>query len=570
MRQTSFIAVLLGSAFAGLSVQASAEDGGTHYALNRLDPAPAGDAFFGVPSAEAHGVLAIRAMVFADYQERPLDVTTLNTGSFMSSVVRYQALLHGNVSVALFDRALVGVDFPAVLQSGDGFASGTTSLPAPQTTGTGNVRLSGRGRIWSEPRGLVHVGVGGYVFLPTTGDYASDAGLRGWVHAVANGEALNRLRYAVAVGPEFREDRELLGVNQGSRLTYSAGVAALLGSKREFQVGPEVLGTVSFNAPDARSTNLDVLVGGRYHFLEEFTVGVGAGTALSAGLGSPLVRGMLSFTWSPAIEVAKNAPPIDGDGDRVLDANDACPERAGVATDDPKTNGCPVLALVLDGDSDGVPDAIDACPTTVGIVSAEPKTNGCPLLALLLDGDGDGVPDAIDACATTAGVVTAAPKTNGCPLAVEPDAYGDGVGDEAAACPPEAGADPTKPAEPGCSVSKRLDHAALGIGFEVGTMALTATSDAAIDAVATLLKNHPELVKVEAQFHTDNQVNPRIGKVLSQERAGAVLRALVKRGVPAARLVAKGYGDELPVAGNTRPESPQKNGRVQFLVLEKK
>ena len=207
MRQNSLVTVLLGAAVVAQAPQAFADDAGTQFALPRLDPAAAGDAFFSVPSAETNGRLAIRAMVFADYAHRPLEVTTINTGTLVSSVVRHQVLAHGNVSVALFDRAVIGVDFPAAFQQGDAFAAGGTSLPAPPTTGTANVRLSGRGRIWSESRGLVHVGVGGYLYLPTTGAYASDARLRGWVHAIANGDVGNRIRYAAAVGPELRESR---------------------------------------------------------------------------------------------------------------------------------------------------------------------------------------------------------------------------------------------------------------------------------------------------------------------------------------------------------------------------
>ena len=52
---------------------------------------------------------------------------------------------------------------------------------------------------------------------------------------------------------------------------------------------------------------------------------------------------------------------------------DACPDVAGVATTDPKTNGCPA-----DRDHDGIPDAIDACPDTAGVANADATKNGCP------------------------------------------------------------------------------------------------------------------------------------------------------------------------------------------------
>jgi Thrombospondin type 3 repeat len=64
----------------------------------------------------------------------------------------------------------------------------------------------------------------------------------------------------------------------------------------------------------------------------------------------------------------------DADGDSVLDASDACPKQAGVASNDAEQNGCPVQA---DADGDGVPDARDACPKEPGIKSSDPKTSGC-------------------------------------------------------------------------------------------------------------------------------------------------------------------------------------------------
>lgn len=63
-------------------------------------------------------------------------------------------------------------------------------------------------------------------------------------------------------------------------------------------------------------------------------------------------------------------PPLDSDGDGVVDGADRCPDTpTGVAVD---ANGCP-----LDGDGDGVPDYLDDCPDTPAGAVVDAK--GCHL-----------------------------------------------------------------------------------------------------------------------------------------------------------------------------------------------
>jgi neutral/alkaline ceramidase-like enzyme/hemolysin type calcium-binding protein len=66
-----------------------------------------------------------------------------------------------------------------------------------------------------------------------------------------------------------------------------------------------------------------------------------------------------------------STPPLDSDGDGVLDTDDQCPAEAGP----PSNGGCPITPPPPDdGDGDGVPDAADQCPQTPGPIDGF----GCP------------------------------------------------------------------------------------------------------------------------------------------------------------------------------------------------
>ena len=65
---------------------------------------------------------------------------------------------------------------------------------------------------------------------------------------------------------------------------------------------------------------------------------------------------------------------LQPDGDGILDNVDACPDKPGIKSDDPKTNGCPDP----DRDRDGVLNDVDACPDEPGKADPDPKRSGCP------------------------------------------------------------------------------------------------------------------------------------------------------------------------------------------------
>ncbi len=107
--------------------------------------------------------------------------------------------------------------------------------------------------------------------------------------------------------------------------------------------------------------------------------------------------------------------------------------------------------------------------------------------------------------------------------------------------------------------------AVYGINFDTGKSTITPESAQAIGEIAKLLKADPGL-KIHVVGHTDNTGGVDSNIKLSQERAEAVLQALVRdHGIAAARLRAFGCGLYAPVASNDTEEGRAKNRRVELV-----
>jgi outer membrane protein OmpA-like peptidoglycan-associated protein len=107
------------------------------------------------------------------------------------------------------------------------------------------------------------------------------------------------------------------------------------------------------------------------------------------------------------------------------------------------------------------------------------------------------------------------------------------------------------------------------IFFDFNLATLRNESTTELKNIVAFLKQYPKL-KVEISGHTDSVGTEAYNKNLSQQRANAVRDYIVKNGVPAVRITAKGYGATLPVAANDTEENRQKNRRTEFRILNKK
>ena len=102
------------------------------------------------------------------------------------------------------------------------------------------------------------------------------------------------------------------------------------------------------------------------------------------------------------------------------------------------------------------------------------------------------------------------------------------------------------------------------INFVSGSDQLDADARSVINRLASVILPCTGTGGLDAKIggHTDSTGDPEMNLGLSQRRAIAVRKALIARGVPAASLVAQGYGASLPVATNDTEEGKAANRRT--------
>ena len=308
------------------------------------------------------------------------------------------------------------------------------------------------------------------------------------------------------------------------------------------------------------------------------------------GVGTNHGEILLGAAWkfggsSSAKAEPEPEPEPDADGDEIPDKHDRCPQEAG-----PKPEGCPIG----DKDNDGLLDNVDTCPDEPETINAYKDDDGCP--DTLPDTDGDGITDDKDKCPEQAEDADAFQDEDGCP---DEDNDGDGVVDSADRCPNQAGVVENRgcpdtdrdsdgvvdridncPDEPGTAENagckkkqlvtitqtniKILDK----VFFRTGRAVIQRKSHKLLDNVARVLIAHGEIKKVSVEGHTDDKGKDDKNKTLSQKRAEAVVAYLVKKGVPAERLEAIGFGEEKPIADNKTRKGRADNRRVEFNIVD--
>lgn len=107
------------------------------------------------------------------------------------------------------------------------------------------------------------------------------------------------------------------------------------------------------------------------------------------------------------------------------------------------------------------------------------------------------------------------------------------------------------------------------IFFDTDSTEIKTMSNQILDEVAEVMTSNPFLDLVEIQGHTDIRGGAKYNRELSQKRAEEVKTYLTSKGVESSRLMAKGYGSDVPLASNDTKEGMSQNRRVEFHIVRR-
>ena len=102
--------------------------------------------------------------------------------------------------------------------------------------------------------------------------------------------------------------------------------------------------------------------------------------------------------------------------------------------------------------------------------------------------------------------------------------------------------------------------------FDTGESGISSRGQVYIERLSKILKEKAK-GNVSVDGHTDNVGDSQLNQKLSEARAQSVKTALVKSGISAGRISAKGHGFSQPIAENKTEDGRQLNRRTDILVV---
>lgn len=504
--------------------------------------------------------LALSLGLWLGYAKNPLVVYRRQDDARVGGLV--EGRFGGSLVAALglFGFAEVGLEVPLVLaQSRPSTIPGIAgSLPTLSGFGLGGPRVVPKLQLLRQGDHAIDLALATSFVLPSPGDggyFAQD----GFVFepSVALGRTFGALRIGAELGGRVRQPKSIADLVVDHELFGALGLGyAIDAGGRTLELQASLAAATSAPDPFDRPSYVELLGGATYELAGPVLTFLAVGAGLDRGVGSPDWRGLagLRLTFERDAPASTPAPVVafdpDRDDDGQLDWDDRCIDVKGPI----ENHGCPDA----DRDGDTIADRLDRCPDEPEDRDGFEDGDGCRDL----DDDGDTIADANDRCPRVIGVR----ENGGCP---DVDRDGDRIADRHDNCPDQTGDWTNR----GCAKKQLVVISSTKLDildkvyFDTGKATIQPRSFALLDDVARVITSHPELARIEVEGHTDDQGNDASNLKLSDRRASAVKDYLVKKGVAAERLGAKGWGETRPIATNRTPDGRAENRRVEFRIV---
>ncbi len=465
--------------------------------------------------------------LWLSYAQNPL-VRAAND-RVVEHIVRNQVALDLTASYAFATWFELGMHVPLAYLAGD-----EVSDPA-----LGDVRLLPKFRFLNGQRARVGLALLLDTRLPThTSRFYGGARLPGVAPRLLLDHrfGLSGFRVGLDVGVLIRKETEYQNVSAGSEFQAGLGLGYRFASGQSpVELMFDLRNAVGLVQTDREEVGLEGMLGLAVDVTPEWKIHGAGGMGLLQGFGVPTARALVGVRWEPS--------PNDPDHDGVKSQKGAADGRANEpgAQDEPRASGA-------EQDPGASVDAVDDAAREAAIRGGY---DACPDLPE----DYDGVED-----------------EDGCP---EGDQDGDGVLDYLDRCPEEAETINGYEDDDGCAdkgpaqivIEEGRITILETIRFEPNSAKLDRRSNRIMDQIVLTLRKHHQL-NIAIGGHTDSTGPRELNMRLSRDRARSVRQYLVGHGIPPARLSARGFGPDQPVADNDSDEGRAKNRRVEFLVRQ--
>jgi outer membrane protein OmpA-like peptidoglycan-associated protein len=484
------------------------------FELERLELNPSGVGSLLVGSGELLADGDYRLSLTTHYERDPLVLyrNELQVGT----MVRYRTTAHLAVAYGLWDRLELAAQVPLVLfQRGEDLRRFGVGMPE-QGLSLGTPTLALRVKLLSEGDGNpldLSLGLHGSPRIGSSQALASE--VRAAPSVMMGRRLTDSLRLAFNAGLMMRPRVVLTpDANIQDELSHEVRLGAALASMGPGLRGEfAVVGSVPFGR---QGYALEALGGARLPVSETVEVFALGGVGYGNAPGTPAFRVLLGMAYGKSPAIFRQS---DGSGDGWASGDDGCGSgMVDVGGCVPQDWAGPVL--------EETPDALDGQEELVAMVNDIPT----------MDTDGDNLVDAQDSCPDEFGPV----DNKGCPVDYEPQ------------------------------VSLQSNHIKLTdtVHFDYNQATIQPRSYLLLNKVARILVAHKEIIQVSIEGHTSSEGTAEYNRALSQRRAEAVLNFLAARGVEKERMVARGFGEDRPVATNSTEAGRQANRRVEFLTRQ--